>query len=137
MEFKSQIATTRKQSKQLIEMGISLETADCHIEMAPSGMDYTYITQNYHCLSSNAIPAWSLIRLIELISKLLEPTNRPNANLEIYSDRKYWFVTYKELGYNVEHKEMKRDLVDAVISTIDWLIREKYFNKEYLKGEEK
>ena len=137
MEFKSQIATTRKQSKQLIEMGISLETADCHIEMAPSGMDYTYITQNYHCLSSNAIPAWSLIRLIELIPKSLEQTNRPNADLDIYCDRMYWFVTYEELGYDVKHQEMKKDLFEAVISTIDWLIREKYFNKEYLKGEEK
>lgn len=134
MNFKSQIATTRKQSKQLIEMGISLETADCHIEMAPSGMDYTYITQNYHCLSSNAIPAWSLIRLIELIPKSLEQTNRPNADLEISSDRMYWFVTYEELGYDVKHQEMKRDLFDAVIATVQWLIDNGHLNKEYLKG---
>ena len=48
MEFKSQIATTREQSGKLLAMGIKPETADCHIEIAPSGMDYTYITQNYH-----------------------------------------------------------------------------------------
>lgn len=105
--------------------------------MAPSGIDYTYITQNYHSIVSNAIPAWSLTRLLELIPKSLEQTNRPNADLDIYCDRMYWFVTYEELGYDVKHQEMKKELFEAVISTIDWLIREKYFNKEYLKGEEK
>lgn len=137
MEFKSQIATTRKQSEELLLLGINPETADCHIEMAPSGIVYTYITQNYHGIVRNVIPAWSLTRLLELIPKSLEQTNRPNADLDIYSDRMYWFVTYEELGYDVKHQEMKKDLFDAVISTIDWLIREKYFNKEYLKGEEK
>lgn len=133
MEFKSQIATTREQSERLLALGIKPETADCHIEMAPSGMLYTYITQNYHGFASNTVPAWSLTRLLELIPKSLEQTNRPNADLEISSDRMYWFVTYEELGYDVKHQEMKKDLFDAVISTIEWLIREKYFYKEYLK----
>lgn len=137
MEFKSQIATTRKQSEKLLLLGINAETADCHIEMAPSGIDYTYITQNYYGIVSNVIPAWSLTRLFELIPKSLEQTNHPNSDLNIYCDRMYWFVTYEELGYDVKHQEMKKDLFEAVISTIDWLIREKYFNKEYLKGEEK
>lgn len=117
----------------MLALGIKPETADCHIEMSPSGMDYTYITQNYHCPASNTIPSWSFNRLLELIPKSLEQTNRPNADLEISSDRMYWFVTYEELGYDVKHQEMKKDLFDAVISTIEWLIREKYFYKEYLK----
>lgn len=74
MEFKSQIATTREQSEKLLALGIKPETADCHIEMAPSGMDYTYITQNYHCPASNTIPSWSLTRLLELIPKFIYPS---------------------------------------------------------------
>lgn len=135
MDFKSQIATTREQSEQLLALGLNPETADCHIEMAPSGKDYTYITQNYHGLVSNTIPAWSLSQLLGMMPKTLEQTNRPNADLDISSDRMYWFVTYEELGYDIKHQEMKRDLFDAIISMIQWLIDNGNFNTEYLKGE--
>lgn len=46
----------------------------------------------------------------------------------------YWFVTYEELDYDVKHQEMKRDLFDAVIATVQWLIDNGHLNKEYLKG---
>lgn len=136
MNFKTPISTTREQSERLLALDVRPETADCYIECAPSGKDFTYIRQTYNediFKRSNVIPSWSLTRLLELIPKSLEQTNRPNADLDIYCDRMYWFVTYEELGYDVKHQEMKKDLFDAVISTIDWLIREKYFNKEYLK----
>lgn len=83
------------------------------------------------------IPAWSLSRLLELIPKSIEQINRPNADLDINSDGVYWFVIYEELGYEVIHQEMKHDLFDAIISTIQWLISKNRFNKEYLKGETK
>lgn len=128
MEFKSQIATTREQSEQLLALGLRPETADMcyngYFESLP-----LEINRNNAIQDKKYVPAWSLSRLLELIPKSLEQTNRPNADLEISSDRMYWFVTYEELGYDVKHQEMKKDLFDAVISTIEWLIEEEYFNK--------
>lgn len=132
MEFKSQIATTREQSIKLLALGLKPETADMcyngYFESLP-----LEINRNNAIQDEKYIPAWSFTRLLELIPKSLEQTNRPNANLDISSDTTYWFVTYEELGYDVTHQEMKKDLFDAVISTIEYLINDKFFNKEYLK----
>lgn len=132
MEFKSQIATTREQSIKLLSFGLKPETADMcyngYFESLP-----LEINRNNAIQDEKYIPAWSFTRLLELIPKSLEQTNRPNVNLDISSDTTYWFVTYEELGYDVTHQEMKKDLFDAVISTIEWLINDKFFNKEYLK----
>lgn len=132
MEFKSQIATTREQPIKLLALGLKPETADMcyngYFESLP-----LEINRNNAIQDEKYIPAWSFTRLLELIPKSLEQTNRPNVNLDISSDTTYWFVTYEELGYDVTHQEMKKDLFDAVISTIEWLINDKFFNKEYLK----
>lgn len=77
------------------------------------------------------VPAWSLSRLLELLPESIEQENRPNANLDISSDGQYWFISYEELGYDLKHQEMKQDLFDAVISTIEWLVSEGKFNIEY------
>ncbi len=79
------------------------------------------------------IPAWSLSRLLDLLPKSIEQVNRPNADLNINSSSKYWFVTYEELIYDIKHQEMNNDLFDAVISTTQWLIYNNHFNKEYIK----
>lgn len=81
------------------------------------------------------IPAWSLDRLLKIMPKSIEQAKRPNANLDMNADGQYWFVSYEELGYDVKHQEMKKDLFEASISTIQWLIANGYFNKEYLKQE--
>lgn len=132
MEFKSQIATTREQSQQLLALGLKPETADmCYNEYFESLP--LEINRNNSIQDKKYIPAWSLSRLLELIPKSIEQINRPNADLELNSDGVYWFVTYEELGYEVIHQEMKHDLFDAIISTIQWLIGNNLFNKEYLK----
>lgn len=82
------------------------------------------------------IPAWSLNRLLSIMPKSIEQVNRPNANLDIESDGQYWFVSYEELGYDVKHQEMKQDLFEAVITTIEWLISKGKFNKEYTYSNE-
>ena len=38
-EFKLRIATNREQSKRLLSLGLKPETADCHIEITPTGID--------------------------------------------------------------------------------------------------
>lgn len=142
MEFKSQIATTREQSEQLLALGLKTETADMSIPIKDNPNLYCsarpYNDWNgYWKHNRFVIPAWSLSQLLGMMPKTLEQTNSPNADLDISSDRMYWFVTYEKLGYDIKHQEMKRDLFDAVISMIQWLIDNGNFNTEYLKGETK
>ena len=54
--------------------------------------------------------------------------------MNINADDTYWFVTYEELGYDVKHQVMKRDLFEAVIDMMEWLVQNNHFNKEYLIG---
>lgn len=130
MEFNSQIATTREQSEQLLALGLKPETADCHIEMAPSGKDYTYITQNYHGLVSNTIPAWSLSRLLEMMPLFFRKVIHIQIMPPVVS---YWDAGLREFArvYN------SSDIYENIISMIAWLISNGYFNTEYLKGETK
>ena len=86
-----------------------------------------------YTLEDEDVHAWSLSRLLEMMPKSIAQVNRPNADLDINSDGMYWFVTYEELGYDVVHQEMKHDLFDCIICTIQWLIDNGQFNKDYLK----
>ena len=78
------------------------------------------------------VPAWSLSRLLELIPKCIKQSNRPNADLKIDTDNQYWFISYEELGFDIKHQIMNSDLFESIISMIDWLIDNGYFNKDYL-----
>lgn len=133
MNFNSQIATTREQSEQLLALGINPETADCHIEMAPSGMDYTYITQNYHNLVSNTIASWSLSRLLELMPKFIYGYPERPYCFALLSDENYWFIDYSDNGGTL-HVEFDENVFDAIVRMIGWLIKNNHFNTEYLKG---
>lgn len=57
------IATTVEQSKKLIELGLSADTADMHYWEA-EGKEYLYIGK---CSDINGTPAWSLSKLLELM----------------------------------------------------------------------
>ena len=126
MEFKSQISTTRRQSEKLLALGINPETADCHIEMAPSGIDYTYITQNYHGIVSNAIPAWSFTRLLELMPRFIYPVLTIEVSPPYVS---YWNTFERRFEICCESS----DIYENAISIIDWLIKNNHLNTKYLK----
>ena len=133
MNFKTKISTTCEQSERLLALGLKPETADMcynlYFEGAPIEINNygTYLYKD-RCF----IPSWSLARLVEMMPRSIGQANRPNADLGIYTDNTYWFVTYEELGYDVRYNTMKHDLFDAVIDMIAWLIRYNHFSKEYL-----
>ena len=133
MDFNTQIATTREQSEKLLAMGIKPETADCHIEMAPSGMLYTYITQNYHGFASNTVPAWSINRLLDLMPKFIcKDPDRPYC-FALLSDGNYWLADYSD-EYDTRYTETDENVFEAIVRMIDWLIKNNHFNTQYLKG---
>ena len=105
-EFNSQICTSREQSERLLALGLKKETAD--MVLVPSsrhdGSDVIRVRKSY-LMEEDAIPAWSLHRLIEMVAHTQYP----------------YYVISKELP-----------IYDALCERIEWLIKEGYFKKEYL-----
>ena len=120
--FESQPCTSREQSERLLALGLKKETADVttHYEYGVAtiiGMDYPYYVQLHTELGhtdkffENIFPAWSLHRLIEMIKK---------------SD----YLHYDDMGCIKLYLE--QDDFDRVIAIISIMVKEEYFNKEYL-----
>ncbi len=107
--FKSQVCTSRVQSEKLLALGLKKETADMAIYYSDLyGVDRVYVNDIFEEVPSfdiDDIPAWSLNRLIEMVSKTQYPYYVISKMLPIY---------------------------DALCERIEWLIKEGYFNKEYL-----
>ena len=112
--FNSQICTTREQSERLLALGLKKETADmCWVltdedrEGNEYSVEYISIGQGEYQLMHPDwyTPAWSLHRLIEIVSHTQYP----------------YYVISKELP-----------IYDALCERIEWLIKKGYFNKEYL-----
>ena len=83
------------------------------------------------------IPAWSLGRLIEMLPGLIQP----KEELPSYSDCAYLHLAQIAVWYNYTDYDMDDRILiswsgngffSAVVEAIEWLIKEGYFNKEYL-----
>jgi hypothetical protein len=115
-KFNSQICTTRSQSEALLKLGLKKETADmfwwndgygfCAVISRPAEKeDGEY---------GEVIPAWSLHRLIEML------------NIQMQTDGRYIYLA--DGGFDAH-----ASIYDNIIDCIEWLIKEGYFNKEYLE----
>ena len=131
--LKSAICTSREQSERLIALGLKKTTADCvWIEMSKGDwrVDANGWKEYYSIVQEGIFPAWSLGRLI----KDLMPQRIGHLELAVGGD----YTGYYEDRYNSEngmyweYVEDTLDMFDNIISTIEWLIKEGYFNKEYL-----
>lgn len=132
MKFNSQICTTREQSERLLALGLKPETADCH--WAYHSVTATRYVVAHPCDGvGECIPAWSLHRLIEMM---------PNK-IRIYDDSVSLIVSNTKVQYyshDVEYSDYLScagkwedgNVYHNIISCIEWLIKEGYFNKEYL-----
>ena len=137
IRFNSQICTTRDQSERLLALGLKKETADMHYASVKQA---GYPEWDYFLMSSpitndtlESIPAWSLHRLIEMM---------PNK-IRIYDDIVSLIVSNTKVQYyshDVEYSDYLScagkwedgNVYHNIISCIEWLIKEGYFNKEYL-----
>jgi hypothetical protein len=123
MEFTSQICTTRSQSKRLLALGLKKETADM-----------TYLNDEICAASYNEMecpydnlvkPAWSLHRLIEMCPLI----PNPSRFLAVTSFKTVYVRMNDEMDVCYAGKGTYNNLIDC----IEWLIKEGYFNKEYLE----
>jgi hypothetical protein len=85
--------------------------------------------------SNKDIPAWSLHRLIETLPLLLRKGDNYSLIFDIHRD---WvaYMAYASGERNPYNRYLwesqNTNIYDAFINCIEWLIKEGYFNKEYL-----
>lgn len=143
MKFNSQICTTKEQSERLLALGLKKETADCcwsfNIGVYDESRRYTLVLGK--CEYMHDIPAWSLHRLIETIpDKISYPTIYDSAPLRINKDSMYYlhrfFDKYGDEDFSTVGDDEaigSHNVYDYAVSVIGFLIKEGYFNKEYLE----
>ena len=137
--FNSQICTTREQSERLLALGIKKETADMTIHIKNDDGWYVTAEPFYEWeddmntfpsleVPEPILPAWSLGRLIEMMPL--------DAFPEGGFDNSFTLAKSYPRGYNVEYDGFsfyhKENIYDTLIEAIEHLIKEGYFNKEYL-----
>lgn len=131
VKFNSQICTSVEQSKHLLELGLKPETADMvytdanlpykkdEFQLICKEYSQLHKEVNYEISPFTFIPAWSLHRLIEMCNK-----TQSWMIISIYNNE----VTVDGALFDVFD-----NTYDNLISAIECLIKEGYFNKEYLK----
>lgn len=132
MEFKSQICTTKDQSERLLALGLKKETADmCWQKITLNGEVITYPAQDvWHCstaITNFHIPAWSLHRLIEMINLKIQFRLKEKATVIYNVSHLQPFQSFS--GFGIDGKSY----YNSIINAIEWLIKEGYFNKDYLE----
>lgn len=120
--FTSQICTTEEQSKRLLALGLKKETADCVI-MYYDGW-HVGEAEHFDFDKDPVEPAWSLHRLIEMCPLI----PNPSRFLAVTSFKSVYVRMNDEMDMCYAGKGTYDNLIDC----IQWLIREGYFNKEYL-----
>ena len=139
--FKSSVCTSREQSERLLALGLKKETADMTIHIKND--DGWYVTaepfyeweEDMNTLPSledpeQILPAWSLGRLIEMMPYCVEMYKKDWC-LQVSKG----YARYASIGKEKSYIGFlqKPNTFDAIIDCIEWLIREGYFNEEYLE----
>ena len=130
--FKSQMCTTVAQSERLLALSLKKETADMNYTRLSKGDHWTLfigLPMGYDEIPNEyLLPAWSLHRLIEMMPFDVIP--------EGGFDNCFTLIKNYPKGYSVEYDGFsyyyKENIYDTLIDAIEHLIKEGYFNKEYL-----
>ena len=135
MTFNSQICTTREQSERLLSLGLKKETADMH--WAYHSVTATRYVVAHPCDGvGECIPAWSLWRLCEMLPPSIKDGYHYSLIYDIHRDA-IGYICFANGGLKRPYNRLLWDTqstnpFDNIIVCIEWLIKEGYFNKEYL-----
>ena len=124
--FKSQICTTREQSQKLLSLGLKKETADMYYRT--NWINAVAANDIIDLYEDDIIPAWSVHRLIEMMPVSLPCEIEGMQGLFSLTRRDDGSVT---VGYTWS-LERTGNIYDAMISAIEWLIKNEDFSNEYV-----
>ena len=135
--FKSAVCTSRSQSERLLALGLKKETADMHWWVIPFSDDWRLSPFPHYDLDD--IPAWSLHRLLCMLPRYVRKEyydfgRKYIAALDLAIDEDL-HIGYKEgVDEPCDDKIFyAKDIYSSLCDCIEWLIKEGYFNKEYLE----
>ena len=135
LKFNSAICTSREQSERLLALGLKKETADM---MLTKGIEDDFIILAFPPQVEQDIPAWSLHRLIkDLMPDTIAVENATIMGHRFFYKLTFWYddVTYEVNSFVFKEFAEHDNYYDNIIDCIEWLIKEGYFNKEYLENE--
>lgn len=119
--------TSAEQSKRLIELGYSAETADLIYIKPPYFKGYHLLkkewAKNYDD-SYAKLPAWSLARLIDLLPEYLDIALDEMAEDSVFYDLRFdkYSVTYATAENKIIFTSGdKHTLLEAIVDTFVWL----------------
>ena len=124
MKFNSQICTSREQSERLLALGLKKETADMWRGFLVGGETIVPTEEiDLYNFYVEPTPAWSLHKLLSML-----PDDAPKI---------FWILDGASITIEFEDDGSdffphKGDIYEGVVNCIEWLIKEGYFNKEYL-----
>lgn len=133
MNFTSQICTTHEQSERLLALGLKKETADMYYFWVGGNEYFLKVDVDNNPLKYNMdktyIPAWSLHRLMEMIPSFID-IGEHTYMFRMIQGRLFSYrsdIAGDALLYSMG------GVYNSAIYTIEWLIGEGCFNKEYLE----
>ena len=129
----NKICTSIVQSKKLIELGISVNTADMFWDMAEPDKRRKPLVgpiSDYYDMEDWAVPAWSLSALLELIPPYLGEFNdgidfgfSKAMNSKWYSAN---YIKFNDSGLASFNKTVTGDTaIDAAFEMVCWLLKNK------------
>lgn len=131
--FKSQICTTREQSERLIALGIKKDTADMYLYPSVDGIIYQVVQLPESSFAEDDIPAWSLHRLWELLSKIKKYEGEDELMYpRIFIEEDDVILVNPKSIWVRQNFCSPKGMYENIINCIEKLIKEGYFNKEYL-----
>ena len=141
MKFNSQICTSRSQSERLLALGLKKETADMCWTLADNDREGNKFSVEYMSIGQGKYqllhpdwytPAWSLHKLIMMMpSAVYQGDSIRYFMIEQGHNVGYWYFGEDEC--ELCKVWSRKDLYNNIIDCIEWLIKEGYFNKEYLE----
>ena len=130
--FKSAICTSIEQSERLLALGLKKETADCALLPLTDKATAILVKPSTNYIK-NTIPAWSLHRLWELLGKIKKYEGEDELLYpRIYLEEENVILVNPKSIWVRRNFCSPKGMYENIINCIEKLIKEGYFNKEYL-----
>jgi hypothetical protein len=130
--FNSQVCTSRSQSERLLALGLKKDTADMNYTRLSKGDHWTLfigIPMGYDDIPNEyLLPAWSLHRLLSLLPQSVK-IGKNYYDLAIIQNE---FVRLIDDIGDIYIYFDRSGIYESLLLCIEWLIKEGYFNNEYL-----